>query len=114
MRNRLLPRPRVRVQQTLSLAPGPRPFCLRELARTSGVALAAQRELANLAGLGMVRRVPRGREVYCHLQEEHPLVMPLRTFLRVAGVSRPPPPRHDPPTKPAAACQPGREAGRVW
>ena len=110
-----MPRSRVRVLQTLLLSPGPHPFYLRELARTSGVALrAVQRELANLAELGVVSRAPRGREVYFLVQEAHPLVRPLRTLLRVGDGSGPPPPRHEALPESAAAVRRGSESWRVW
>ncbi len=113
-----MPHSRVRVLETLLLDPGPQPFYLRELARASGVALqAAQRELATLTELGVVRRAPRGREVYFHVQEAHPLVGPLRVLLRVASATGPPSPGGESPSKssePSAPARAGRESWRVW
>lgn len=115
---RLMPRSRVRVLEILLLGPAPHPMYLREVARASGVALqAAQRELATLSELGVVRRVPRGREVYFHVQETHPLVSPLRALLRLGGtIGGPPLARESPsePLPPPAAPRVSRESWRVW
>lgn len=110
-----MPRSRLRVLEALLLHSGPHPFYLRELARASGVALqAAQRELSMLADIGLVRRAPRGREVFFHVQEAHPLVAPLRRLLR-AGAGQPPPPSgREPPAEPPAPSPPSSDSWRVW
>ncbi len=115
MLTRLMPASRVRVLETLLLHPGSHPLYLRELARASGAALhAVQREVATLTELGVVRRVPRGREVYFHVAEEHPLVEPFRALLRAGGATGPPPPWRRPPTEPPAAPPRDHESWRVW
>lgn len=116
MLDRFMPRSRLRVLEVLLFHPGQHPLYLRELARASGVALqAAQRELSMLADIGLVRRMPRGREVYFHVEEMHPLVTPLRRLLGAALAAPRESPRREPlfeapPASPAAS----NDSWRVW
>jgi len=59
---------------------------LREIARAAGVPLrAVQRELALYLRIGLIRRRPRGREVFIAVDRTHPLFAGLRALLVGTG-----------------------------
>lgn len=122
----LLPRNRIRVLGLLLGNPS-NFYYLREIARTCGVPLrAAQRELALYEAIGLVRRVPRGRQVFFAVETGHVLFAELRALLEKASLrpaARPPapppvvPPPSDEPATVAAmpASRSRRERSwRVW
>jgi DNA-binding transcriptional ArsR family regulator len=84
MLDHLMPRSRVAVL-TFLLVESSDPCHLREIARRSPVVLrAAQRELAILEEVGLVKRQPRGRQVFYEVEYAHPLYAPLRALLLAA------------------------------
>jgi DNA-binding transcriptional ArsR family regulator len=126
MLDSLLPRNRVKVLRLLLGNPSNH-YYLREIARACGVPLrAAQREMALYEAMGLVQRVPRGRQVFFAVETGHPLFAELRALIEKAsprsGASPPvaPPVTPSPADQPAAirqvaASPPRRERSwRVW
>lgn len=126
MLDALLPRNRIRVLGLLLGNPS-NPYYLREIARACGVPLrAVQRELALYETMGLVRRVPRGRQVFFAVETGHPLFPELRALLEkasprpAAGSAAPPQVVPPPADAPAAAehlpASPSRRerSWRVW
>jgi hypothetical protein len=98
---------------------------LRELARECEVPLrAVQRELARYHAIGLVERMPRGREVYFRVVSNHPLFAGLRALvlapLPETSLASSPPAREQerptPVTSPPRPATPTRRADgwRVW
>jgi DNA-binding transcriptional ArsR family regulator len=84
MLDSLLPRNRVKVLRLLLGNPSNH-YYLREIARACGVPLrAAQREMALYEAMGLVQRVPRGRQVFFAVETGHPLFAELRALIEKA------------------------------
>ena len=80
-----MPRTRIAVLARL-LGDVTEQYYLRELARACGIPLrAAQRELALYEEIGLVSRVPRGRQVFFRVHPAHPLFGELRALVVKAG-----------------------------
>jgi predicted nucleotidyltransferase len=63
-------------------------YYLRQLVRSAGLGLGAvQREVARLAGAGIIQRTARGRQVYYQANPECPLYVELKSLVvKTAGV----------------------------
>ena len=81
MLTKLMPAARVKVLAFLLLNASEE-LHVREIARRAGVPLqAAQRELALLEEIALVKRQQRGRQVFVSVQTTHPLFEDLRSLL---------------------------------
>jgi hypothetical protein len=119
----LLPRNRIKVLGLLLGDPSNH-YYLREIARACGIPLrAVQRELALYEAMGLVRRVPRGRQVFFAVETGHLLFPELRALLEKAsprsGAGPPVPPLAAPspadqPTSAVLAPASPRRRERSW
>lgn len=81
MLTKLMPAARVKTLSLLLLN-ATEEIHLREIARRAGIPLqAAQREVALLEEIALVKRQRRGRQVFVVVQTDHPLFAGLRTLL---------------------------------
>jgi hypothetical protein len=107
----LLPRNRIKVLGLLLGNPSNH-YYLREIARACGIPLrAVQRELALYVTMRLVRRVPRGQQVFFAVETDHPLYPELRALIGKASArAAAGPPAHPPltpsPAEPSAATAP--------
>lgn len=107
----LLPRNRIKVLGLLLGDPSNH-YYLREIARACGIPLrAVQRELALYVAMRLVRRVPRGQQVFFAVETDHPIYPELRALIEKASArAAAGPPAHPPltlaPAGPPAAAEP--------
>lgn len=103
----LLPNARIRVLSLLLRDPV-NSLYLREIARLCGLPVrAVQREVALYEAMGLLERLPRGKQVFFRVRTDHPLFGELRALLLKASEPAATPPAAR--TEPITPAKPERE-----